>query len=58
MERLAVTTHEAARLLSTSRSNLYTMINAGKLRKIKMGGKALIAVDDLKAFIESLKSAA
>jgi len=58
MEPLAVTTREAARLLSCSRSQIYVLVRAGKIRRIKMGGKALVAVDDIKAFIEELKSAA
>jgi len=58
MEPIAVTIHEAARLISSSRSKIYVLVKEGKLRLIKLGGKSLIAVDDIKAFVENLKAAA
>ncbi|MCX7349558.1 MAG: excisionase family DNA-binding protein [Alphaproteobacteria bacterium] len=58
MEPLAVNTREAGRLLSCSRSKIYELVAQKKLRIIRLGGKSLLAVDELRAFIENLKSAA
>jgi excisionase family DNA binding protein len=58
MEPFAVNIPEASRLLSSSRSKIYELVAQKKLRIIKLGGKSLIAVDDIRAFIDSLKAAA
>jgi len=58
MEPLAVNIPEASRLLSCSRSKTYQLVALKKLRMIKLGGKSLIAVDDIRALIEDLKAAA
>jgi excisionase family DNA binding protein len=50
-DRLAFSISEAAKLTSLSRSALYLAIQAGKLRRIKRGRRALILRDDLLHFL-------
>jgi excisionase family DNA binding protein len=50
-DRLAFSISEAAKLTSLSRSALYLAIQAGRLRRIKRGRRALILREDLLHFL-------
>lgn len=43
---------EAKRLLCLSTASIYNLMNAGQLRKIKLGRKTVFLQSDLDAFIE------
>ena len=43
---------DATRLMSVSRSSLYYLINAGKIRQIKIGRRTLIPDQELQRYIE------
>jgi excisionase family DNA binding protein len=46
-EPLAVSIPEAARLLSVSRQFIYKLINAGTLRRVKIGRSARIPMSEI-----------
>jgi excisionase family DNA binding protein len=52
-ERIALRIPAAAALSGLSRSTLYNLINAGKLRGVKVGGRRLILRQDLVALIQN-----
>lgn len=43
---------EAARQLSISRSGLYQLIDAGKVRRVKLNGRALIPASEITRLLE------
>jgi excisionase family DNA binding protein len=50
---------EAARLMGLGRSKLYQILNEGELKLIKLGGRSLISVDELRSYVaEKLAKAA
>jgi excisionase family DNA binding protein len=52
MDRLAYSPSEAARLLSVGRTFLYTLLQDGKLKSVRLGSRRLItraAIDELLA---------
>ena len=50
---------EAARLMGLGRSKLYQILNDGELNLIKLGGRSLISVDELRSYVaEKLAKAA
>ena len=42
---------EAARLMGLGRSKLYQILNEGELKLIKLGGRSLISVDELRSYV-------
>lgn len=51
MEPLRVDIPEAARILGVSRSRIYLRIKDGSLRAVKEGGRTLIAMTELHAYV-------
>lgn len=50
---------EAARLMGLGRSKLYQILNEGELNLIKLGGRSLVSVDELRSYVaEKLAKAA
>ncbi len=58
MESLLVRPPEAARILGLSRTVLYEHLSSGSLPSLKVGAARLIAVDDLRAWVERQRTAA
>lgn len=54
METLNVAIPEAARALGIGRSGVYELLNAGKLKSVKIGSRRLVTVASVKAFSDSL----
>jgi excisionase family DNA binding protein len=50
---LAVSILEAARLTSLCRSTIYELLNAGKLRSIKVGGRHLVDYGSIKELMRT-----
>jgi excisionase family DNA binding protein len=55
-DRPLYTIPEAAKALRISRSTVYELLSAGRLRKVKVGYLSLIRRDDLADFINSASS--
>lgn len=56
---LLVGVAEAARLIGLGRSKLYELVNDGEIRLVKLGGRSLISVDELRSYVaEKLAKAA
>jgi excisionase family DNA binding protein len=53
MDELVPVDEAARRLGGVSRWSVYGWLSKGRLRKTKVGGRVMIAVRDLEAFIES-----
>ena len=51
MDRL-LTVDEAKRQLSVGTTLIYSLMKEGQLRRVKLGGKTLIAQSDIQAFIQ------
>ncbi len=51
-EKLAFRVNEAVAVSGLSRSTLYELLKAGKLRAVKVGGRRLILREDLQALLE------
>lgn len=51
IDRIAYRIDDAANAIGLSRSTIYELINAGKLRSVKAAGRRLILAEDLKAFL-------
>lgn len=51
-DRITVDHREAARLLSISERHLFTLVQAGKIRRVKAGNKNLFPVLELYRFAE------
>ena len=58
LTKAAYSVNETCTLLSISRSSLYGLIDAGKLRPMKLGKKTLLGADDLTALLHSLRKQA
>ncbi len=43
---------EAARLIGLGRSKLYELVKTGEIRLVKLGGRSLISVDELRAYVD------
>lgn len=52
LEPLAVGTTEAARLLGVSRPTLYQLLNRADFPSFRVGGRVLISVSGLQAWID------
>jgi excisionase family DNA binding protein len=50
--KIALTIAEAAEAIGIGRTKLYELINAGELKRIKLGSRALIRLSDLEAMLE------
>ena len=50
-ERIALRIRDAATISGLSRSTLYELLKAGKLRAVKIGGRRLILRDSLEALL-------
>ncbi|WP_137113646.1 helix-turn-helix domain-containing protein [Mesorhizobium sp. GR13] len=57
LETVAYSIPEACRVSSLGRTNLYNLINAGKLDARKVGGRTLIPAESLRRLIEQAPSA-
>lgn len=58
MEPLRVDIVEAARILGVSRSRVYLRIKEGSLRAVKEGGRTLLAISELHAYVARTNAAA
>lgn len=52
-ERLAVSPADACVMLSIGRTNLYRLIQLGKIRPTRLGRRTLIPVSQLRALLEA-----
>lgn len=57
-ERIAFTLDEVAGRLGVTKRHVFRLVERGKLRRVKVGRRALVLAEDLTAFIEDLKAAA
>lgn len=56
MERkIAVSIPEAALLCGVGKSTIYRLIDSGKIKRRKLGKRALILVADIEAYMNSLE---
>ena len=55
-ERLAFSIVEAAAQISCGRSTLYSEIRAGRLRASKIRRRTVIRAEDLRAYLQDLRS--
>ncbi|WP_241831447.1 helix-turn-helix domain-containing protein [Parafrankia soli] len=56
MERLLLSTPDAAARLNIGRSTLYDLIRAGSLATVRVGRRRLVPVDDLARYVASLQA--
>ena len=54
MDKLLLTTREAAEALSVSRSKLYQLLAAGELRSVRIDGCRRVAAGELRRYVELL----
>ena len=52
-EPLTVSIRTASAMLGIGRSTLYVLLGAGEIETIRVGGRRLVMVTSLKAFVES-----
>lgn len=52
-DRLALRVNEAVAVSGLSRSTLYELLKAGKLRAVKVGGRRLILRESLQALLQT-----
>ncbi len=57
VDKLAVGTAEAARLLGISRPTLYKLLNRADFPAFRVGGRVLISVSGLQAWIDQQTAA-
>jgi excisionase family DNA binding protein len=55
MEQLMYRPIEAAHVLGTGRTAIFTLIKSGRLRSIKLGGARFISADALRTFVSELE---
>jgi excisionase family DNA binding protein len=58
LEPLALPVEPAAALIGVKRTKLYELLKAGELPLVKIGGKSVVPLSALKAFIASKTDAA
>jgi excisionase family DNA binding protein len=51
-EKIALRINETVAVSGLSRSTIYELLRAGKLRAVKIGGRRLILREDLQALLE------
>jgi excisionase family DNA binding protein len=56
-EKRALRVKDASALYGLSRSTLYVLMDAGKLRSVKIGGRRLIPRDALESLLNSAENA-
>lgn len=56
MERLLLSTPDAAARLNIGRSTLYDLIRAGRLATVRVGRRRLVPVEDLARYVASLQA--
>jgi len=56
VKRLLLKPEEAAAALGIGRSKLYELLSAGRIPSVKVDGSRRIALADLEAFVESLRT--
>ncbi|MEP3631415.1 MAG: helix-turn-helix domain-containing protein [Hyphomicrobiales bacterium] len=56
MHKISVTVDEACDLASIGRTTLYKLFKNGELTKRSLGGRTIILVDELRAYIAALPS--
>ena len=54
MQKLALTTDEACEVAGIGKTTLYSLFKAGELTKRKLGGRTVVLVDELRAYIAAL----
>ncbi len=57
-ERLLYRIPEAAQLVAISRATFYKEIGRGAIKTVRIGGAVRIAADELRRYVESLKTGA
>jgi excisionase family DNA binding protein len=58
MDKLLYRVTEAGECLGLSRSKVYVLIQSGELPSVKIDGARRVKAEDLRAYVESLTSAA
>jgi excisionase family DNA binding protein len=53
MDPVTITVEETKRALSLSHTTVYRLINAGRLKTVKIGRRTLITTDSIRALAES-----
>jgi excisionase family DNA binding protein len=56
LERAAYTIAEACAVAGIRRTTLYKEIHSGELRAVKIGGRTVILVDDLRRWLDGRRS--
>ena len=54
MEPLALTVADATKALGIKKTKLYSLVNQGKLRVVKIGRRSVVTVSSIKALIEGV----
>jgi len=57
MEPITVTIDGAKQALGIGHTKLYELINAGKLRTVKVGRRTLVRTDSIREFVDTLEAA-
>ena len=57
METLSVPIEEAARAIGGSRSTVYRLIESGDLERVKIGRRALVTTESVRAYVDGLVAA-
>lgn len=53
MEKIAISVPEAAKLMSVSKPKMYELIHMEGFPAVKLGGRTLVPLDGLKAWMQS-----
>lgn len=56
MDPIAVSIAETGRALSLGRTSIYALINAGRLKTIKLGRRTLVMVESVRSLVEECQS--
>jgi len=56
--KLLLSINDAAEVLSVSRGTVYNLLEAGAIKRVKIGSAARITMDSLKSYIASLENIA
>ncbi|MFI8776516.1 helix-turn-helix domain-containing protein [Brachybacterium paraconglomeratum] len=57
METLLVSVEDAARAIGGSRSTVYRLIDSGDLERVKIGRRALVTTESVRAYVDGLVAA-